>query len=155
MSGTSDQNTPRGAVGDGLRGDAAARLPSLEEQTPGLDTDVVEQTDADAVAFFGGEGGEVTSGAVGDGQRGDEAGRLPSLEAQTPGLDEETVATTDADAKAFFGGDRGGTADMREVARAAGNGEGADEGQPPAGDVRTVYENERQPGEAEPRGGQR
>jgi len=105
MSGTSDQNTPRGAVGDGLRGDAA--------------------------------------------------GRLPSLEAQTPGLDEETVATTDADAKAFFGGDRGGTGDMREVARAAGNGEGADEGQPPAGDVRTVYENERQPGEAEPRGGQR
>jgi len=145
MSGTNDQDTPRGQQ--------SGRLPSLEEQTPGLDTDVVEQTDADAQAFFGAGGGEVTTGAVGDGQRGDEAGRLPSLEAQTPGLDESTVASTDADAKAFFGGQggEGGTQDLADTARAAGNGEG----QPPAGDVRTVYENERKPGEAEPRGGQR
>ena len=156
MSGTNDQETPRG--------EQSGRLPSLEEQTPGLETDVVEQTDADAQAFYG-EGGEVTQGAVGDGQRGDEAGRLPSLEAQTPGLDAGTVASTDADAKAFFGGDRGGTGqgsppqgatqNLDEVARAAGNREGADEGQPPAGDVRTIYENERKPGEAEPQGGKR
>lgn len=149
MSGTSDQDTPRG--------EQSGRLPSLEEQTPGLDTDVVERTDADAQAFFGGAEGQVEQGAVGDGQRGDEAGRLPSLEAQTPGLDERTVASTGADAQAFFGGDQGGTAtrgattDMGNVAEAAGNGEG----EPPAGDVRTVYSNERAPGEAEPQGGQR
>ena len=142
MSGTNDRETPRG--------EQSGRLPSLEEQTPGLDTDVVDRTDADAQAFFGGEGGQIEDGAVGDGQRGDEAGRLPSLEAQTPGLDESTVASTDADAKAFFGRDQGATSDMEAVAEAAGNGEG----QPPAGDVRTIYENERKPGEAEPRGGQ-
>jgi hypothetical protein len=102
MSGRSDQDTPRG--------EQSGRLPSLEEQTPGLDADVVDQTDADAQAFFG-EGGQVTTGAVGDGQRGDEAGRLPSLEAQTPGLDEETVERTDADAQAFFGDDRGARGD--------------------------------------------
>jgi len=157
MSGTSDQDTPRG--------EQSGRLPSLEEQTPGLDTDVVEQTDADAQAFFGGEGGAVEQGAVGDGQRGDEAGRLPSLEAQTPGLDASTVASTGADAQAFFGDKQdgtgqgattqGATTDMGAVAEAAGNGEGADEGLPPGGDVRTVYENEREPGEAEPRRDQR
>ncbi len=157
MSGTSDQDTPRG--------EQSGRLLSLEEQTPGLDTDVVEQTDADAQAFFGGAEGQVEQGAVGDGQRGDEAGRLPSLEAQTPGLDAGTVASTGADAQAFFGGAQGGgiqttpatgdIIDMGAVAEAAGNGEGADEGLPPGGDVRTVYENEREPGEAEPRGGQR
>jgi len=156
MSGTNDQDTPRG--------EQAGRLPSLEEQTPGLDTETVERTDADAQAFFGGEGGQVTTGAVGDGQRGDKAGRLPSLEAQTPGLDERTAASTDADARAFFGGEQGGSIqttpsegeviDTAAVAEAAGNGEGAAQGQPPAGDVRTVYENERKPGESEPRGGQ-
>ncbi len=40
--------------------------------------------------------------------------------------------------------------DPDKFARAAGRGEGADEGMPPGGDVRTVYENEREPGEATP-----
>ena len=34
------------------RGESAGRLPSLEEQTPGLDAAQVAQTDADAEAFF-------------------------------------------------------------------------------------------------------
>ncbi len=61
---------------------------------------------------------------------------------------------TDAEAEASFsrGGAQGGTQDLDEMADAAGRGEGADEGKPPAGDVRTIYENERQPGEAKPSG---
>lgn len=86
--------------------------------------------------------------------REEQAGRLPSLEEQTPGLDTEQVRRTDEDAVAFYsrGGGQGGTQDLDEMADAAGRGEGADEGQPPAGDVRTVYENERQPGAAKPQG---
>ena len=120
MSGTGEQGSGRGAVGDGQRGDEAARLPSLEEQTPGLDEQTVERTEADAKAFYKGGGGA--------GQKGD----------------------TD-------GGDASGdkTVDLEQFAQAAGNREGADEGEPPAGDVRTVYENERDPGQARPQGGDR
>lgn len=107
MSGTNDRGT--------ARSDQPGRLPSLEEQTPGLDTDVVAQTDADAQAFYRKNSDQLTEETVEDGQRGDQAA----------------------------------------LAEAAGLGVGADQGQPPAGDLRTVYENERQPGEAEPRGGQR
>ena len=97
-----------------------------------------------------------------DEQRGDMAGRLPSLEEQTPGLDTEQVRRTDADAEAFFGGDgdasdgsavvegTGESEDLDKFARAAGRGEGADEGVPPGGDLRTVYQNEREPGAATP-----
>ena len=99
-----------------------------------------------------------------DEERGDMAGRLPSLEEQTPGFDTEQVQQTDRDAEAFFSTDAGagarasggrakiqGTGEQEsgeEFAKAAGRGEGADEGLPPGGDVRTVYENEREPGEA-------
>lgn len=84
--------------------------------------------------------------------RGEQAGRLPSLEEQTPGLDTEQVAQTDADAEAFFSKDAEGEgqASSEQFAQAAGDGTGADEGLPPAGDVRTIYENERAPGEATP-----
>lgn len=97
-----------------------------------------------------------------DGERGEMAGRLPSLEEQTPGMDTAQVRQTDADAEAFFGKGQGtedqsavvqGTGeaeDPDEFARAAGRGEGADEGTPPGGDLRTVYQNEREPGEATP-----
>jgi hypothetical protein len=124
------------------RGELAGRLPSLEEQTPGLDTAQVAQTDADAEAFFANDSEE----------RGEQAGRLPSLEEQTPGLDTAQVAQTDADAEAFFATDTtsGEQASSEKFAQAAGDGTGADEGLPPAGDVRTVYENERAPGEATP-----
>jgi len=44
----------------------------------------------------------------------------------------------------------GETEDADEFARAAGRGEGADQGMPPGGDLRTVYQNEREPGEATP-----
>ncbi len=87
-----------------------------------------------------------------DEERGDMAGRLPSLEEQTPGLDTAQVQQTDEDAEAFFSkdADTGEQASSEKFAQAAGRGEGADEGMPPGGDVRTVYENERQPGEATP-----
>ncbi len=87
-----------------------------------------------------------------DEERGDMAGRLPSLEEQTPGLDTAQVQQTDKDAEAFFSkdADTGEQASSEKFAQAAGRGEGADEGMPPGGDVRTVYENERQPGEATP-----
>lgn len=87
-----------------------------------------------------------------DEERGDLAGRLPSLEEQTPGLDTAQVQQTDEDAEAFFSkdADTGEQASSEKFAQAAGRGEGADEGMPPGGDVRTVYENERQPGEATP-----
>ena len=85
-------------------------------------------------------------------ERGEAAGRLPSLEEQTPGLDTAQVAQTDADAEAFFSKDAGTDqqASSEKFAQAAGSGASADEGLPPAGDVRTVYENERAPGEATP-----
>ena len=84
---------------------------------------------------------------------GETAGRLPSLEEQTPGLDTAQVEQTDKDAEAFFArdADAGEQASAEKFAQAAGRGEGADEGMPPGGDVRTVYENERAPGEATPR----
>lgn len=123
MSGKNEQGTPGLAVGDGLRGDQPARPPSLEEQTPGLDTDQMEQTDADAEAFFGGSQGSGGTQGGGSSQGG--------------------------------GAQSGGTENLTDVARAAGNGEGAQQGDPPGGDVRTVYENERQPGQAEPRSRQR
>ncbi len=87
-----------------------------------------------------------------DEERGDMAGRLPSLEEQTPGLDTAQVQQTDKDAEAFFSkdADTGEQASSEKFAQAAGRGEGADKGMPPGGDVRTVYENERQPGEATP-----
>jgi hypothetical protein len=87
-----------------------------------------------------------------DEARGEQAGRLPSLEEQTPGLDTEQVAQTDADAEAFFSKDTAADeqASSEKFAQAAGGGAGVDEGLPPAGDVRTVYENERAPGEATP-----
>ena len=87
-----------------------------------------------------------------DEERGELAGRLPSLEEQTPGLDTAQVAQTDQDAEAFFSKDTdtGEQASAEKFAQAAGRGEGADEGMPPGGDVRTVYENERAPGEATP-----
>jgi hypothetical protein len=87
-----------------------------------------------------------------DEERGDMAGRLPSLEEQTPGLDTAQVQQTDKDAEAFFSkeADNSEQASSEKFAQAAGRGEGADEGMPPGGDVRTVYENERKPGEATP-----
>lgn len=69
---------------DEERGDMAGRLPSLEEQTPGLDTAQVQQTDKDAEAFFSKDAdtGEQASSekfaqAAGRGRRGrgDAAGR--------------------------------------------------------------------------------
>lgn len=97
-----------------------------------------------------------------DEKRGEMSGRLPSLEEQTPGMDTAQVQQTDKDAEAFYGKKQGSThhsvvvqgtgekEDLREFGRAAGDGEGVDEGLPPGGDVRTVYENEREPGEAMP-----
>lgn len=89
--------------------------------------------------------------------REDLAGRLPSLEEQTPGLDDQQVRRTDDDAVAYYsrGTEQGETQGLDEMADAAGRGAGTDEGRPPAGDVRTVYENERQPGEAKPQGAER
>lgn len=62
-------------------------------------------------------------------ERGEMAGGSPRSEAQT---------------------DANEQASSEKFAQAAGGGAGADEGIPPAGDVRTVYENERGPGEATP-----
>ena len=48
----------------------AARLPSLEEQTPGLDRQQEQQTAADAQAFFGQESGGQEGGGTTRGRRG-------------------------------------------------------------------------------------
>jgi HSP20 family protein len=50
------------ATADRPEEDEAARLPSLEEQTPGLDRQQEQQTAADAQAFFGQESGRQESG---------------------------------------------------------------------------------------------
>ncbi|MGN6811933.1 MAG: Hsp20/alpha crystallin family protein [Thermomicrobiales bacterium] len=67
-------------------GDQAGRLPSLEEQTPGMDKIQEKQTRQDAEDFF---------------KQGPNA-EPPSLEEQTPGLDKEQEQRTKEDAEKFF-----------------------------------------------------
>ncbi len=108
MSADDKEQTPRG--------EQAGRLPSLEEQTPGLDTEQEHQTEADAHAFFEREGGE------GDGESPGATGGPTTPHTIPP----HTM-------------DEGEAGAVRE-------------GQPLAGDVRTAYSSEREPGAASPQG---
>jgi HSP20 family protein len=69
-------------------GDQAGRLPSLEDQTPGLDKTQERQTRQDAEDFF----------------KEGPTGEPPSLEEQTPGLDKEQEQRTLNDAEKFYEG---------------------------------------------------
>lgn len=51
----------------------AGRLPSLEEQTPGLDTEQVRRTDKDAVAYYSrGESSDEGDQGSGEGRQSSE-----------------------------------------------------------------------------------
>jgi HSP20 family protein len=83
--------------------------------------------------------------------RGEQAGRLPSLAEQTPGLDTAQERRMADDARAYYGQGRDRAQSQGQAAGEAQNPlQAGGENPPPAGDVRTVYANDRAPGEAEP-----
>ena len=55
MTGQAAQSDAVTGAAQGQRGQEAGRLPSLEEQTPGMDADVERRTAAEARAFYSGE----------------------------------------------------------------------------------------------------
>lgn len=67
------------SAGDATATDAGARLPSLEEQTPGLDRQQERQTLQDAQAFFSQEDGQGSQQ-----QQGGQGGQAQSREGQGP-----------------------------------------------------------------------
>lgn len=143
MSGDATKND------DTARGEAAARLPSLEEQTPGLDTDQERRTEADARAFFEGGAGAQTSQGGEDEPRSElerrSGGAAPAGQGGTP------VTDTTAAAGRTGGAQSGGGSTSPTGSVGEGQAEGREEGQPPAGDVRAAYSSDRAPGEAKPK----
>lgn len=133
------------------RGEMAGRLPSLEEQTPGLDTDQERRTEADARAFFeGGAGASAGPGGADEEEPRSElerrsGGAAPGSQGGTP------AASVGTQASLHMGGagaNQGGQVATGQVDE--GQAEGHEEEEPPAGDVRAAYSSDREPGAAEP-----